>query len=626
MDLKEIRAKYPMYDDMSDDQFARAFHQKHYSDLEFKDFSKRVGYLKGANPAEYDPASTEFKEGYGATSGMSTLDRIRAGWGGSVLDMGRGIGQAVEAMGRLRAGVGQNEATRQAVAETRATNEDLYSTGAGKVGRIGGTIATAIPTAFIPGANTYAGTAAIGAGLGAAQPSVSGKETLTNAAVGGVLSPLAMLAGRGLVAGAKGVKAAVVDPFTKAGQERIAANTLRTMAGGADDAARAAENIRTGMQDVLPGVKPTTAELAQNAGLSNLERILKNNPEYTTAFADRAATNRNAITTAMEGIAGDDLARSAAVQARSSAAAPWYEAADVTLATSDDELTKLLARPSMEKALERAAQIADESGEEFSTDILTGKNLHVLKMAMDDIADNPAASGIGGNEARAIKGTRDALLSWIERKIPAYGVARETFKEGSKPINQMDIGQVLKDKLLPAMTDYGAQTRLRPESFAQALRNGDATAANVMGRSQASITDILSPEQMKTLTQVGQQLGRRVNADELGKAVGSNTGQNLVGQNVMRQLLGPLGLPDKWSARVAAGPLAQGVMGAPAKIAEKVTGTIGEPNVLKKLVEIGLTPEEAIRILSQQINAGPGLLRYQGATAPVVSGAYAAGK
>jgi hypothetical protein len=243
-------------------------------------------------------------------------------------------------------------------------------------------------------------------------------------------------------------------------------------------------------------------------------------------------------------------------------------------------------------------------------------------MAMDEMLTDPT-SGFTGAAGNTVKNLRGNLLDWMERANPDFKAARTGYAAASKPINQMDVGKALKDKLLPAMTDYGAQTRLRPESFAQALRNGDATAANVMGRSQASITDILTPEQMRTLTQVGQQLGRRVNADELGKAVGSNTGQNLVGQNVMRQLLGPLGLPEKFSTRVASGPLAQGIMGSPAKIAEKVTGTIGEPNVIRKLVEIGLTPEEAIRILSQQINSGPGLLRFQGATAPVVSGAYA---
>lgn len=41
--IKEIRAQYPQYEDMSDEQLAKALHQKFYSDMDFAEFSKRVG-------------------------------------------------------------------------------------------------------------------------------------------------------------------------------------------------------------------------------------------------------------------------------------------------------------------------------------------------------------------------------------------------------------------------------------------------------------------------------------------------------------------------------------------------------------------------------------------------------
>jgi hypothetical protein len=560
---------------------------------------------RNANPELFDPNYR-----YKATSGMDRDQRFDAGVGQGLANLVRGVGQLT------------GNVSREDIVNSRERDRDLMATTSGKLGSITGTVVGAAPTAFIPGANTYLGAAGIGAGLGLLQPATSGKERLLNTAIGGVASPAGMAVGRGVMAGAGATKAALIDPFTKAGQHRIAERTLQTMAGGADEAAKAAQNIRAGQAGVLPGVKPTTAELAQNAGLSNLERILKNNPEFTTAFANRAAGNRNAMLSAVDSIAGDDLARNAAVSAREAAAKPLYAAADAATVTPDAELAKILTRPSAQKAVTRASQLAAESGEEFSLETLSGRNLHLLKMAMDDLADAPAGSGIGANEARSIKGTRDALLGWIEKKVPDYGAAREAFKAGSKPINQMDVGSALRDKLTPALTDFGAQTRLRPESFAQALRQGDATAANVLGRSQASITDIMSPEQMATLRKVGEQLARRVNADELGKAVGSNTGQNLVGQNVVRQLLGPLGLPEGWTSRMASSPLMTGLTGAPSKIAQAATGTIGEPNIMRKLVELGLEPEQALAILEAQIrqNVVP---RMQW-LAPAISGANAA--
>jgi hypothetical protein len=627
--LKEIRANFPMYEDIPDDQFAKAFHAKHYADMDFKDFSKRIGYMKGADPSEHDPASQEWREKYGAQSG-STLENLRAGIGKGMSDIMRGLGQLMpqstpelQITGDTMDGV-HPMVSREQVAESRQRDQDLMSTGAGKTGNVTGMIAAGLPAALIPGANTYLGASMIGGGMGLAAPSTSTKETLTNTALGGVLSPAAMLAGRGVVGAVKGAKAALWDPLTQAGQQRIAERAFQGFAGGADEAATAAQNIRAGMKDVLPGVQPTTAELAGNAGLAQLERTLKNNPEFTQAFASRAGGNRNAIMSAVDNIAGDDLGRQAAVNARGAAAKPLYEAADQAVVQADDTLKALLKRPSLGKAWEKAASIAAENGDEITQDALSGKTLHYLKTAMDDLSDWAPGSAIGKSEAGAIGKTRDALVSWMDTNVPSYGAAREAFKAGSKPINQMDVGKALREKLFPAMTDFGAETRLRPESFAQAMRHGDATAANVLGRSQASITDILSPDQMKSLTQVGQQLGRRVNADELGRAVGSNTGQNLVGQNAMRQLLGPLGMPGNWVEKLASGPLAQGVIGAPSKVASAATGTIGEPNILRKLVEIGLSPEEALKVLEAQIHAGPALLGPQRYIAPVVSGANSA--
>jgi len=43
MNIAEIRKKYPQYDDLSDTELARALHGKFYSDLDFAEFSKKIG-------------------------------------------------------------------------------------------------------------------------------------------------------------------------------------------------------------------------------------------------------------------------------------------------------------------------------------------------------------------------------------------------------------------------------------------------------------------------------------------------------------------------------------------------------------------------------------------------------
>ena len=44
MDFETVRKKYPQYGDMSDEQLAKALHQKFYSDMEFGEFSNKIGY------------------------------------------------------------------------------------------------------------------------------------------------------------------------------------------------------------------------------------------------------------------------------------------------------------------------------------------------------------------------------------------------------------------------------------------------------------------------------------------------------------------------------------------------------------------------------------------------------
>ncbi len=47
MNIAEFRKKNPQYDDMADDELVHRFHRKYYSDMDFGDFSQRIGYTMG---------------------------------------------------------------------------------------------------------------------------------------------------------------------------------------------------------------------------------------------------------------------------------------------------------------------------------------------------------------------------------------------------------------------------------------------------------------------------------------------------------------------------------------------------------------------------------------------------
>jgi hypothetical protein len=134
-------------DDMSDDDIAKAI--------------KR-------NALSYNQAEPKIN----ATEGMSTTQKVLAGIGKGMTDLGRGAGQALGIV------------SDKEIADARALDEDLMSTGAGKVGNVVGQIASAAPAMLIPGANTYAGATLVGAATGALQPVTEDESRLTNTALG----------------------------------------------------------------------------------------------------------------------------------------------------------------------------------------------------------------------------------------------------------------------------------------------------------------------------------------------------------------------------------------------------------------------------------------------------------
>lgn len=526
----------------------------------------------------------------------STAENFWAGVGKAPVDLARGVGQLT------------GLESRDDVAESRKYDAPLMSTTAAKVGNLTGNVAQMVPAAFIPGANTLAGAGAIGAATGLLQPSTSTGETAMNVGMGGALAPAGLLLGRGAGALYQGGKAALA-PLFASGQQKVAARTLQAFAGGPSQAIAAGANIPLSgaPKNILPGVMPTTAELANNAGLSQLERSMQNNPEFMTALTNRNQANAATMKAAIGGIAGTDAQLAAAHTARTQAVSGLYDAAGKASAPLDNEMTAMLQRPSMQTAITRAQSLAAENGDTFglATNMpglpmqLSGKDLQYLKMSLSDLANSGPQNGMGAHELGAVKGTLSSLNGWITKNVPELKAADAAFADLSKPINQMQVGQQLSNKLIPALADFGAVPRLNANAYAGAVRNGDQLAANATGWKGSTLANTLSPEQMTTINQVGEQLARRATATDLGRAPGSNTAQNLVSQNVMRQFLGPLGLPQSMAERAAQSTLGQTIL-RPLQF----VGKLGEQNVMTHLQNAALHPQLARNLLLMKQNPG----------------------
>jgi hypothetical protein len=524
-----------------------------------------------------------------------------AGMGKGFTDVARGVGQMARVV------------SRDDIRRARELDEELMQTGAGQVGNIVGTAASLAPLAFVPGANTYAGAAAIGAGSGLAAPSASTGETIANTAIGGAAGTAAQLAGRLIGAGYQGVKS-LAAPFTERGQQQIAA---RTMQAFASDPAKASAALAAAQPSRIPGVQQTAAEIARDPGLAQLQRTIANNPDAGRALAQRAMQNQDARAAALESIAGTTAQRQAAVASREQLAQQAYQAATQASYTVDDQLASLLSRPAVRQAMARAKTLAENEGRQFSfvsgsparpaqvSTVLdangnpvvispatpstqkaqvTGQGLQDLKMAMDEMLSDPA-SGFTGKAGDAVRNLQKQLLSWMEGANPQFKVAREGYRAASQPINQMDVGRALLEKLQPASGAVGE----RGESFARALMNADDLARSATGWRGARFEQIMSPDQMATVNALRDQIAGVANAANLGRAVGSNTGQNFVSQNFLRQVLGPTGLPESW----AESTLLESLM-RPVQFAARA----GEQRITPQIANALLDPQEAAYLLS----------------------------
>lgn len=389
------------------------------------------------------------------------------------------------------------------------------------------------PSATLAGAATGAATGAVQAGL---QPVESGHSRLGNMMIGG--------AAGGVVPGvswALGTAKAALDPLYAGGRDLIVGRAMNEAAGGGRDAV---VNALRGAQELVPGSLPTAAEVAGNGGIAALQRTAAavNPAAYTARSIDQNA----ARVAALKGIAGQPGDIAAATAAREAAAKPLYDAAKLATVQPDEALQALLSRPSLKSAWARAERLAAEEGQALGANGMTGKDLHYLKLALDDLIDTPQAAGIGKNEIRALMGTKEKLVDWLGNAIPEYRAGMEAFKAGSKPINRLQVGEALLERGTDPKGFLNARgdPTLFPGRFGVATNDMDRLAQQATGFNRARAADILTPQDLGTVSAVRDDLARSLTAQNLGRGAGSDTAQKLAMTNLMERAGLPAAVAD----------------------------------------------------------------------------------
>lgn len=583
--LSEIRAKFPMYDDVPDEQLVIAVRSKFYPDIPLPKFSAMI-----------DRDTQRAKLQKEATDEMSGVDTFLAGVGKAFSDAGQGVKQLF------------NGASRSDVDETKKLDAGLMATTGGMTGNVAGNVALAVPTVAIPGAAGLRGAAATGAALGGIQPVGTDDSRLLNMGIGAGAGAAWVGLARGAMGAAQGARA-LAEPFTKGGRARIAGRTIQRFADNPASVAAATS------RPTVTGARPTLAEQTGDAGLARLQDSLRSvDPQIENQIGARLRENNAARVDALRNLAGADGARDFAVANRAGTAQQLYGDAfnalpdAVPLSPSQSrELKTLLRSPAIQAASKDARAIAANEGTNIGPANASGsiRGMHHMKMALDDAIE--AAMGAGNkNKAKSIITARDRLVSFIEELSPDYKAARVTFANMSRPINQMDIAGEVAQRSLSSGSDLSGNPMILRNALMRVMGDEPALIHRATGGRQQALSDVLEPAQLNMLRAIASEADRAGAVATAGNGPGSATAQRMASQNVLRQIVGPTGLPQSWAENA----LANTVIGKPLNL---LYGGVAEPKIQQALAQAVLDPDAARAVLqaaqSGAITLPPGTIR-----------------
>lgn len=493
---------------------------------------------------------------FGNTEGMSSFDQAREGAGAAIGNMYLGAKQLFN--------IGDQENLQDLIDVAKKRENKVTESTPGKVGQFVANTAAFAPVALIPGANGIVGGTIAGGAMGALTPTASKESPWDDVLLGAGFGAAGPVLGKVLGAGYKGL----VRPWFEGGRRGMVGDALNRAAGSEyDDILKAIEN---NSHEYVPGSLPTLAEASANPSMARIQKTVRNKTgESSSQLIQRERENALARRQGLLDIAGTDADMFAAKAARGNLTRPLYDQAGKASLFSDDALNALLDRPSLRAAEARAENLAKERGDIISwgkdlperkvaTGLLddtgapilkdvpaefsqhSGKGLQYLKMALDDMLDNPKASGIGSHEEAALQKTRAELMSWLEQSNPDFISANRAYAQLSRPINQMEVGKRLFESLTPPLAENSLISRETANKFAHALRNEENLVKQATGQKKRGLRDVMTPRQQNVIDNTLLDLQRAGLADDLMKAKGSDTAQNLLSDNFVESGLGSL--------------------------------------------------------------------------------------
>jgi hypothetical protein len=295
------------------------------------------------------------------------------------------------------------------------------ATTGGKVGNLAGNVALAAPTAFIPGANTYTGAAAVGGALGLLQPTTTTQEGVIDATLGagaGAASKFAVDKTLGLIQALRNGGGASLTP-------------------GQQEALKTAEAL---------GFKVTPGQRSGSKSLSQVEAALESMPESSGPFNAVRAHNDKAlgrIAAASIGENADNVSTSVLANADARLGKVFDSVADGTKVPLDPQVYGARLKQALQDSdgmLNNNASLKDnglfQQLDKFvnTNGGATREQLRTLSSNLGRAAKNNMTSANGDRELGiALNNLKDTVEDAIQgtltgEQAAAYGQAREQYR------------------------------------------------------------------------------------------------------------------------------------------------------------------------------------------------------
>lgn len=482
--MAEMRQKYPQYSDMSDEQFADAFHAKFYSDIPKDAFYAKIGLQ--STPAAQIPGQTV--KAPPAQTEVGTMERM-FGLGspiartikGAVVDPALAVNQMLASTGLFGQGIKQGatqlvrdveSATQEARARVGSQGFDPYQLLGGVVSPVNRLVGISqAPAAAATGLSAAATRAAgTGAALGALQPVNApveqfAEKKLEQMAIGAALGPL-------VEGGVKAVGALSqrLQNLTASGRKQFMQDELNKLAGPEREAVvRALQDAGELVKGSRPTAAEAIAEIPTAAQLMAAQRKLSSSPELAGSFLERTVDQQAARVRALQDISKTEADRLALEASRTSATGPMREQAIALADRAKEALASIDSRVNAEAArlvkqtqelsglpypnLNFGVQETAREVQRLATDTANSLKAFQLQSLKENGVFPVLATDITGQIDKAIRGTSSDLskqvLSFAKDKILAKaddnGIlsSRDLYDNVRKTLNQ-DIQKLLQ--------------------------------------------------------------------------------------------------------------------------------------------------------------------------------------